>query len=81
MSKGKISQQIKRWDNSESIAQNIAADLAISILAAKFAELPGNDSVAREWTVSERTVRRAKQLLAGEGLIAKDGTGRYYLPR
>lgn len=81
MSEGRLSRQIKQWDKSESVTENIAADLAISILAAKFAELPGNSSVAREWTVSERTVRRAKKLLSDEGLITKDEIGRYYLPR
>lgn len=81
MSNDRISQQIKQWDNSESVAENIAADLTISILAGKFEEIPGTASIAHEWTVSERTVRRAKKLIAEEGLIVKDETGRYYIPR
>lgn len=81
MSNERISQQIKRWDNSGSVAENIAADLAISILAAKFEEIPETKSIAREWTVSERTVQHAKRLIANEGLIKKDKSGRYYLPR
>jgi DNA-binding GntR family transcriptional regulator len=80
MNKDRISQQIKLWDGSGNVAQNIAADLAISILASRLTELPRNESLAREWTVSERTVRRAKTFLAESGLIIKDETGRYYLP-
>lgn len=81
MDEGELAQQIKQWDKSGNLSQQIAADLAIRILASRFTELPASESIALEWTTSESTVLRAKQLLADKGMIRKDGTGRYYLPR
>lgn len=71
----------KEWDNaSGAVAKQIAADLAIQIQASRITAIPENASIAYEWNVSERTVRRAKKLLGDEGVIRKDDTGRYYLP-
>lgn len=74
-----LDQQIEQWDHSASVAQQIAADLAIGILSSRVVTLPTTRSLAREWSVSERTVRRAMPLLAEHGLVKKDRTGRYYL--
>lgn len=75
-----LAQQIKAWDNSGFVTHHMAADLALQILAKRVADVPSDHSIAFEWDASERTARRAKKLLAGEGLIRKDQTGRYYLP-
>lgn len=75
-----LTAQIEQWDRSTCLAENIAADLAIGIRSARLSSLPSSRSIAIEWDVSPRTVRRAKRLLAETDLIKKDRRT-YYLSR
>lgn len=74
-----LAQQIRQWDDSSHLTENIAADLAIGIRTSRLTSLPSSQSLAIQWDVSERTARRAKRLLADTGLIKKDRNV-YYLP-
>jgi DNA-binding GntR family transcriptional regulator len=69
---------IKRWADSPSVAEQVAADFAKKIYngqLTRWAELPANDETADDYGVSTRTVIRAKKLLADEsgGTIWKLG--------
>lgn len=79
MDKEAIAQQIKQWSNRTK-PERMAADIAILILAGRIADLPTNGSLAMEWSTTKQSAKRAKQHLAGAGLIAKDETGHYYIP-
>ena len=71
-------QTIGEWEKG-GVMKRMAADLARRInsgIMEQYAELPSN-ALADEWDVSERTVRKAKKLLADHGLLRKDGCNYY----
>lgn len=73
--------QISAWEATGQATKKIAAHLARKILSGTlraYAALPSNESLAREWDASERTAIRAKELLAGYGLLRKEN-GTYYV--
>jgi DNA-binding GntR family transcriptional regulator len=73
--------QISEWAAKGSTAKKIAAHLAEKILSGRllsFAEPPSNETLADEWDASERTVIRAKALLAQYGALRKEN-GTYYV--
>lgn len=73
-------QVIKKWYISRSIAERMAADLAIQILGGRMNVLPTNEDLAQEWGASEASAKRAKRSLAGEDIIRRDLVGRFYIP-
>jgi DNA-binding GntR family transcriptional regulator len=75
------SAEIGVWEVKGGVTEQIAAHLARRILSGRlraYAGLPSNESLAREWDASERTAVRAKELLAGYGLLRKE-SGTYYV--
>jgi len=73
--------EIGAWEATGEVTKQIAAHLARKILSGRlraYAGLPSNESLAREWGASERTAIRAKELLAGYGLLRKEN-GTYYV--
>ena len=71
-------QTIREWDKGGTM-KRMAADLARKInsgILDQWAELPSH-ALADEWDVSERTVRKAKKLLADHGLLRKEGCNYY----
>jgi DNA-binding transcriptional regulator YhcF (GntR family) len=73
---GRLTDQlIIDWANSPAIVNQVAASLARKILTGRilpYAELPSNETLADEWDTSERTVIRAKALLAEYGALRKE---------
>jgi DNA-binding GntR family transcriptional regulator len=73
-------QTIGEWEKGGPM-KRMAADLARKINAGiidPWTELPPNAALADEWDISERTARKAKQLLADHGLLHKEN-GHYYV--
>jgi DNA-binding GntR family transcriptional regulator len=72
--------QIMKWQRG-TMAERVAADLASQIQTgniSKWASLPLNRAIAGKWDVSERTVSKAKRLIADQGLLVADGK-RFYV--
>jgi DNA-binding GntR family transcriptional regulator len=72
--------QIMEWQRG-TMAERVAADLASQIdrgSVSKWGSLPLNRTVAEKWDVSERTVTKAKRLLADHGVLVADGN-RFYV--
>ncbi|MBO0801722.1 MAG: GntR family transcriptional regulator [Nocardiopsaceae bacterium] len=68
--------QIKKWMNSEIPHERIAGEFLALIEAGRLAPwdaLPDNKTAADDYGVSERTVIRAKALLAEHGKAEKSG--------
>ena len=74
---------IGQWQASRSMAERVAARLAAELVGLpRWEPVEGTFRIAVRMNVSERTVRRAKELLADNGAIIKDGKGRavgYYV--
>jgi DNA-binding GntR family transcriptional regulator len=71
---------IMRWQRG-TMTERVAADLASQIgkgSVSKWGSLPLNRTVAEKWDVSERTVTKAKRLLADHGVLVVDGK-RFYV--
>ena len=71
---------ITGWQRSWHRHESIAADIATRIRTGKYkqySELPPRLDLAREFSASETTVSRAKQLLADAGILARNHNGRY----
>jgi len=74
---------IKQWRASASSSEQVAASLAAKINGGQLRtwdDLPSLATLADEHDVSQRTVTRAKTLLAGHGFLTLQG-GRYYVAR
>jgi DNA-binding GntR family transcriptional regulator len=72
---------ITAWTDNGGLTQQIAARLAREIRSGalhRYAELPSDESLAKEFDASGRTARRAKKLLAEHGLLRKEN-GLYYV--
>jgi DNA-binding GntR family transcriptional regulator len=72
---------ITAWTNNGGITKQVAAHIARQILSGRYlpyAKLPPNETLAKEWHASERTIIRAKSLLAQHGALLKED-GIYYV--
>lgn len=71
---------ISEWEYSRDRTMRVAADLAKRIRSGRYRQydqLPPNADLASEYDVSIATLVRAKRMLAGHSVLAKDDSNVY----